>query len=57
MKTLFLSGMFHITHPTSSWLEEENPPGAVMIDSTARANDRPVLVDKKPVSANDMAEQ
>lgn len=28
-----------------------------MIDSTARANDRPIPVDKKPVSANDMSEE
>lgn len=58
MKTLFLSGMFHITHPTSSLRGGGGiPPGAFMIDSAARANDRPVLVDKKPVSANDMAEE
>lgn len=56
MKTLFLSGMFHITHPTSSWIEGESPQRAFMTDSTGRANDRPVLVDNKPVSANDMAE-
>ena len=37
-------------------MEGENPPGAFVIDSTARANDRPVLVDNKPVSANDVTE-
>lgn len=48
--------MFHITHPTSFLSTRGEPPlGALMIDGTARTNDRSVLVDKKPVSANDMA--
>lgn len=48
--------MFHITHPTSFLSTRgESPLGALMIDGTARTNDRSVLVDKKPVSANDMA--
>lgn len=51
---------WHVSHNSSSLFlngRGESPLGAVMTDSAARANDRPVLVDKKPVAANDMAEE
>lgn len=55
MKTQFLIGMFHITHPTHSWERKAIPKGEFMIDSLSRANDSTVLFNNKPVSANDFA--
>lgn len=50
---------WHVSHNSSQPFvngEVRIPLGDCLIDSSARANDRPVPVDNKPVSANDTAE-
>lgn len=50
MKTQFLNGMFHITHPTSCLIEERRILlGVFMTDRAARANDKPVGNHNEPM--------